>query len=68
MKIIISTENKAKIQAIEEVLHQVWDDFEIVSEKFPSGISEQPLSEAEGIKGAINRAENAKQKHSDADY
>lgn len=68
MKIIISTENKAKIQAVEKVLHQVWNDFEIVSEKFPSDVSEQPLSEAEGIKGAINRAKNAKLKHSDADY
>ncbi len=68
MKIIISTENKAKVQAVEEVLHQVWDNFEIVSEKFPSDVSEQPLSETEGIKGAINRAENAKLKHSGADY
>lgn len=68
MKIIISTENKAKIQAVEEVLDQIWNDLEITSEKFPSDVSDQPLSEAEGIKGAINRAQNAQLKYSDADY
>lgn len=68
MKIIICTENKAKIQATEEVIQHVFSDFELVSEKFPSNIPEQPLSEEEGIKGAINRATNARSKHPDADY
>lgn len=68
MRVIISTENKAKIQAIEEVFYQVWSNLEITSEKFSSDVSEQPLSEAEGIKGAINRAQNAKLKYPDADY
>lgn len=68
MKIIISTENKAKIQAVEEVFSQVWSDLKITSKKFASGVSEQPLSEEEGIKGAINRAKNAQEKYPDADY
>lgn len=68
MKIIISTENKAKTQAVEEVLRRVWSNIELISEKFPSNVSEQPLSEKEGIVGAVNRANNAKLKHLDADY
>ena len=68
MKIIIATENKAKIQGVTEVLNQVWTDVEIISEKFSSDISEQPLSEVEGITGATNRAKNAQAKYSEADY
>lgn len=68
MKIIICTENKAKIQAIKGVLQRVLSEFELVNEKFSSDISEQPLSEEEGIKGAINRANNGRLKYQDADY
>lgn len=68
MKIIIATENKAKIQAIEEVLKSIWDNLEIIGQKFPSQVSEQPLTEEEGINGALNRANNAKQAHPNADY
>ena len=68
MKIIICTENKAKIQAIEEVLGKIWSNVEMIGENFSSGVSAQPLSEEEGIAGAINRAQNAKLKYSDADY
>ncbi len=68
MKIIITTENKAKIQGVTEILNRVWNDLEIISEKFPSDISEQPLSEVEGITGALNRAKNAQTKYPEADY
>jgi len=68
MKIIIGTENKAKIQAIKEVFNLVWTDLEIIGEKFSSDVSDQPLTEEEGIKGAINRAKNAKIKYAEADF
>jgi inosine/xanthosine triphosphatase len=68
MKIIICTENKAKVEAIEGVLKRVWSNFSIINEKFPSDIPEQPLSEEEGIQGAINRANNGRVKYLDADY
>ncbi len=68
MKIIICTENKAKVQAIEGVLKRVWSDFSLINEKFSSDISEQPLSEEDGIEGALNRANNARIKYPDADY
>lgn len=68
MKIVISTENKAKVQAVTEVLSRAFGDIELVSEKFSSDISEQPMTEEEGIKGAINRLENSREKYPDADY
>jgi non-canonical (house-cleaning) NTP pyrophosphatase len=41
MKIVISTENKAKVQAVTEVLSKAFGNIEIVAEKFSSDISEQ---------------------------
>ncbi len=68
MKILIATENKAKIQAVQEVFTQVFSDIQITSKKFPSNISDQPMSEEEGIQGALNRALNAKKENPDYDY
>jgi inosine/xanthosine triphosphatase len=68
MKIIICTENTAKVKAVKEVLEKVWTDFTLVTEKFSSDITEQPLSEEEGVKGAINRANNARLKYPEVDY
>ena len=68
MKIIVTTENKAKIQAVQEVLVSVWKEAEIIGEKFSSDILDQPMSEEEGVEGAINRAKNARDKYPEADY
>ncbi len=68
MKVIICTENKAKITAVKEVLDKVWTEFEIISEKFSSEVSEQPITEEEGMAGAINRAKNGQLKYPEADY
>lgn len=57
MKIVIGTKNPAKVQAV----HAAFKDYhpEYVSLKVPSGVSEQPFSDEETIKGAINRAFSA---------
>ena len=68
MKIIICTENKAKMQAMQEVINRVWPDAELIGEKFSSDVHEQPISEDEGIRGAINRASHAQEKYLAADY
>jgi inosine/xanthosine triphosphatase len=58
MKIIIGTKNKAKIEAVEELIQDY--DFLVGSKvegiSVESGISEQPLSLEETITGAMNRA------------
>ena len=68
MKVIVCTENKGKIKAVEEVFKIFSSDFEIISKKAESNVRDQPLSEIEGIKGSINRVENLKDKYPDADY
>lgn len=67
MKIIIGTTNKAKIEAVEEIIEDY--DFlsgsEIEGVSVESGVSDQPLSLDETITGAMNRARLA---FSNCDY
>jgi inosine/xanthosine triphosphatase len=62
MKIAVGSKNPVKIQAVKEVLNEIWDDIEIVSVNANSGIGEMPINEKESIQGAINRARDAMQK------
>lgn len=68
MKIIVCTENKAKVNAITEVFSDLLPEAEIVSQAFSSNVPDQPISEQEGIDGAINRAQNARLEYPDALY
>jgi inosine/xanthosine triphosphatase len=56
MKIIIGSNNPAKIEAVKSAFQ---GEYQFVSIDVPSGVNEQPFSDEETIKGAINRAENA---------
>jgi len=67
MKIAIGTENRAKIQAVENIIKEVWKDIEFSYYQTDSLVSNQPLSDEEAIKGAINRAKQAINK-GNADY
>lgn len=57
MKIIIGSKNPAKISAVKQVFN--YGDFEFEAINVSSGVGEQPFSDEETIKGAINRATNA---------
>jgi len=59
MKIAIGTLNKAKNNAVEEIVRGIWSDAEFYSIETDSGIRAQPLTDEEAIKGAINRAKQA---------
>ncbi len=59
MKIVIGTKNKAKTAAVETVLAQYMDNLQFEHMDVPSGVSEQPMSDAETRQGAINRAQHA---------
>jgi inosine/xanthosine triphosphatase len=67
MKIKIGTKNKAKLEAVKEIIkdypHLVNSEVFMVS--VPSGVSDQPKSFEETINGAINRAKNV---FKDCDY
>jgi inosine/xanthosine triphosphatase len=56
MKIIIGSKNPAKIMAVKNAFPE---DIEIISLDIPSGVRDQPFSDEETIKGAINRAMNS---------
>ncbi|MDF2903551.1 MAG: NTPase [Bacillus sp. (in: firmicutes)] len=57
MKIIIGTKNPAKIEAVKKIFTNNHYEFESIN--VASGVSEQPFSDEETIKGAINRAKQA---------
>ncbi|MEH7181302.1 DUF84 family protein [Neobacillus vireti] len=59
MKVIIGSNNPAKVAAVKRSFHNQQTEF--LSLDIPSGVSEQPFSDEETIKGAINRAVGAMQ-------
>ncbi len=56
MKIALGTTSKGKKRFLEKALSKKYKEFVIVPVKVESGVSEQPLSQSETIKGATNRA------------
>lgn len=54
MRVAIGSKNPAKITAVEEAFKEY--TYEIIAVEANSGVSEQPMSDEETIKGAINRA------------
>ncbi|MDD5710810.1 MAG: DUF84 family protein [Candidatus Colwellbacteria bacterium] len=60
MKINIGSRNKIKIEALEEILKEYphLKDAEVVALEAASGVSDQPKSLGESVRGAINRAKS----------
>lgn len=57
MKVIIGSKNPAKIAAVKNGFSQL--EAEFIALDIPSGVSAQPFSDEETIKGAVNRAMGA---------
>lgn len=57
--IIVCSKNKAKNDAVTEVIRQYFNDFEIESLETNSGVSETPIGDEEGITGCLNRIKDA---------
>ena len=70
MKIIITSHNPVKIAAAKAAFVHLFPrpDIEMVSIAVPSGVSDQPMSDAETLQGARNRVTEARKKFPDADY
>lgn len=72
MKIIIATQSPPKVQAIQEAIAKCPylqnENIEIVSMKAKSGVSDMPTSMEENMLGAKNRAFDAQNQVSDADF
>ncbi len=56
MKIAIGSTNPTKTRAVENVLRALFSELEMITLKVPSGISAQPIGDAETRRGAYNRA------------
>lgn len=66
MRISVGSKNPVKIKAVKNVVKLMWINAEIVSVAVSSGVSKQPMSDDEAIKGAAARAHLSLQK-TDAD-
>lgn len=68
MKIAVGTTNPSKIKGIERAYRKLLGkEINIISVKVKSGVSAQPLSLEETMRGAINRARKAIERVRDAD-
>jgi inosine/xanthosine triphosphatase len=62
MKLIaVGSTNPVKIAAVRTIIYQIWPEAQIEGIAVPSGVSEMPMSEAEIISGARNRAQTARE-------
>ncbi len=70
MLIVVGTENPSKLKAVRLGFQAVFPEsfFEILGVEAHSGVSKQPMSEAETLNGAENRALNAQKARADADF
>jgi len=68
--IIIASQNPVKIQAVLHGFQRMFLDQELTVQtvSVPSGVSRQPLSNAETLQGAVNRAAGAALQMPDADF
>ena len=59
IKILIGSNNKAKIEGAKLAFEKYFSDFEIISEDIPSGVNNQPIND-EILQGARNRINGLK--------
>ena len=70
MKVIIASKNPVKINAAEQAFNAMFPDesFEFEGVSVESGVPDQPMSDEETYRGAVNRIDNAHKASPDADY
>lgn len=68
--IIVSSTNPVKLDAVRRGFARIYhrDEFWIESLNVPSGVSAQPMSDAETLTGAINRVEAARLTRPEAEF
>ncbi|HPR35643.1 MAG TPA: inosine/xanthosine triphosphatase [Anaerolineaceae bacterium] len=70
MRIVVGSENPAKLEAVSLAFTSFFPEvsFEVQPVTVPSGVSAQPLSDAETLLGATNRAKAARELDPVADF
>ena len=66
MKVAVGSTNGVKVKAVAAVIHRLDASAEVLGVEVDSGVSDQPLGDAETIAGAVRRA-RAAQQMADAD-
>lgn len=59
--VVVCSNNKAKNDAVEYVMKQFLERFEMKSLETNSGVSETPIGDEEGISGCLNRINDARE-------
>ncbi|MDQ6985095.1 MAG: inosine/xanthosine triphosphatase [Candidatus Dojkabacteria bacterium] len=67
MKIVLSSTNKAKKKAVEEIISKYYPEACLECVDVDSGVSKTPDTDEEGIDGCINRIQKAKDQIGNAD-
>ena len=69
-KVIVASTNPVKINATEIGFAKIFpgETFNVSGVSAPSGVPDQPMSDNETLKGAINRVENVSKLEPSADY
>jgi inosine/xanthosine triphosphatase len=70
MQILVASTNPVKIRAALEGFQRMFPDETFTAQgiSVPSGVSDQPMTSQETLKGAFNRAQNAQLSNQPADY
>jgi inosine/xanthosine triphosphatase len=69
-RIVVASKNPVKIQAVSHGFAKMFPDqtFQIDIQAVPSGVSDQPMTSEETLRGARQRAEKARASAPEADY
>ncbi len=68
--VIVASENPVKIEVARQAFEQVFpgEAFSFIGYKAASGVSDQPKSDEETLRGAYNRISECRKKYPDADF
>lgn len=61
MKVAVGSRNPAKLEAVRAAIVRVWPNAQIEGVDAPSGVADMPMSDAECLAGARNRAKAARE-------
>uniref|UniRef100_UPI00321750B8 inosine/xanthosine triphosphatase n=1 Tax=uncultured Draconibacterium sp. TaxID=1573823 RepID=UPI00321750B8 len=68
MNVVVASKNPVKIAAARLGFESCFEDVEVQGVFIESGVADQPISDAETLKGARNRSERARSLYANADY
>lgn len=70
LTLVVASTNPVKLQAAVNGFQRLFpgSELNVVAANVPSDVAQQPLSDDETLRGALNRSANAQAAHPDADY